>query len=144
MIDGVPFIRQDANFCGPAALASVMVYYGETIDQHTIGQATYDAKLRGCLLSDLENFARSRGFDTMADRGTVDQIKDFLSRKKPVIVLVDLGWWFVSRPHYLVIIGYTEEGFVAHSGYEESQLYEYEKFTELWAKIGNTYLLVYP
>ena len=143
MIDDVPFIRQDTNFCGPAALVSVMSYYGETIDQHTIGKATYEAKLKGCLISDLENFARSRGFDTITDQGTVDQIKDFLRRKKPVIVLVDLGWWFVSRPHNLVIIGYTEEGFVAHSGYEASQIYEYEKFTELWEKIGNTYLLIY-
>lgn len=143
MIDDVPFIRQGTNFCGPAALVSVMSYYGETIDQHTIGKATYDVKLKGCLISDLENFARSRGFDTITDHGTVGQIKDFLRRKKPVIVLVDLGWWFVSRPHYLVIIGYTDEGFVAHSGYEASQLYEYEKFTKLWEKIGNTYLLIY-
>lgn len=143
MISGVPFIRQDTNFCGPAALASVMSYYGEMVDQQTIGEATYDPKLKGCLLSDLENFARSKGFETTADRGTVDQIKDFLHQEKPVIVLVDLGWWFVSRPHYLVIIGYSKEGFIAHSGYEASQLYEYEKFKGLWEKIGSTYLMVY-
>jgi ABC-type bacteriocin/lantibiotic exporter with double-glycine peptidase domain len=143
MIDGVPFIRQDTNFCGPAALASVMSYYGESIDQQTIGEETYNAKLKGCLISDLENFARARRFETMVDRGTVDQIKDFLHREKPVIVLVDLGRWFISRPHYLVIIGYTEEGFIAHSGYKASQLFGYEKFTKLWEKIGNTYLVVY-
>ncbi len=143
MISGVPFIRQDTNFCGPAALASVMSYYGDTIDQQTIGAATYDAKLHGSLISDLENFARSRGFKTTADRGSVARIKEFLRRKKPVIVLVDQGRWFVSRPHYLVIIGYSEEGFIAHSGYEASKLYDYEEFTKLWKKIGSIYLVVY-
>jgi len=143
MISGVPFIRQDTNFCGPAALASVMSYYGDTIDQQAIGAATYDAKLQGSLISDLENFARSRGFETTADRGSVERVKEFLRQKKPVIVLVDLGWWFVSRAHYLVIIGYTGEGFIAHSGYEASKLYDYEKFTKLWKKIGSTYLVVY-
>jgi len=143
MISGVPFIRQDTNLCGPAALASVMSYYGDTIDQQAIGTATYDAKLQGSLISDLENFARSKGFETTADRGSVERIKGFLRQKKPVIILVDLGWWFVSRPHYLVIIGYTEEGFIAHSGYESSKLYDYAKFTKLWEKIGSTYLVVY-
>ena len=143
VIDGVPFIRQDTNFCGPAALASVMSYYGESIDQQTIGEATYNSKLKGCLLSDLENFARTRGYETIADRGTVDKIKNFLHRENPVIVLVDLGRWFISRPHYLVIIGYTDEGFITHSGYKASQLFEYERFTKLWRKIGNPYLVVY-
>lgn len=143
VIDGVPFVHQDTEYCGPASLSSVMSYYGVRIDQQEIGKSTYTATLQGALISDLENFARGKGFETALGQGSVETVKEFLNRKKPVIVLVDLGIWFVSKPHYLVITGYTERGFIAHSGYKASQLYDYEKFTKIWEKIGNTYLVVY-
>lgn len=142
VISGVPFVRQDTQYCGPAALSSVMSYHGTALDQQEIAKATYSAKLKGSLISDLENFARNRGFETVLAQGSLETIKGFVDRQKPVIALVDLGSWVVSRPHYLVIIGYTAEGFLAHTGYEASQLFTYEKFTRIWEKIGATYLVV--
>ena len=45
-IEGVPFIQQDSQFCGPAALASVMSYYGAPVDQKVIGSKVYNEKLK--------------------------------------------------------------------------------------------------
>jgi hypothetical protein len=120
-----------------------MSYYGTALDQQEIAKATYSAKLKGSLISDLENYARERGFKTVLGQGSFDTIKEFVNQKKPVIVLVDLGTWLVSRPHYLVIIGYTAEGFLAHTGYEASKLFKYKEFRQIWEKIGTTYLVVY-
>jgi ABC-type bacteriocin/lantibiotic exporter with double-glycine peptidase domain len=143
-IQGVPFVRQSPGTCGPAALASVMAYYGRVIDQQRIAEATYTAQFKGALITDLENFARSQGFRTELGQGTIDAIKAVIGRRRPVIVLVDLGIWVVSRPHYLVLTGYDSEGFIAHTGYRPDEHIQYQKFEKIWARQGSTYLIVWP
>ena len=142
-IEGVPFIRQDSQFCGPASLASVMTFYGVPEDQKTIGAAVYSEKLQGALITDLEKYARQKGFETTSGRGTAEELKAEIDRKRPVIVLVDLGFWVVSKPHYLVVIGYDDEGFTAHDGYTPRNRYPFARFSGIWGKMGNAYLLVY-
>ena len=142
-IEGVPFIRQDSQFCGPASLASVMTFYGSPADQKTIGAAVYSEKLQGALITDLEKYARQKGFETKSGRGTAEELKAELDRRQPVIVLVDLGFWVVSKPHYLVVIGYDGEGFTAHDGYTPKNRYPYDRFGAIWGKMGNAYLLVF-
>jgi ABC-type bacteriocin/lantibiotic exporter with double-glycine peptidase domain len=142
-IDGVPFVKQDREQCGPASLASVFFYYGVSIQTDVISKSIYDPKLRGSLITDLENFARRQGFRTESGRGTVEKLKEFIRQRKPVIVLIDQGFWIISRPHYLVLFGYNQEGFIAHNGETPSRLYGYADFRKMWDKIGSTYLLVY-
>ena len=142
-IEGVPFVKQDSGFCGPASLASVMTYYGVPTDQKTVGKAVYSEKLQGALITDLERFAREAGFETASGRGTVDKLKAQIDRGRPVIVLVDLGFWVVTRPHYLVVFGYDGEGFTAHDGYTPANRYPYARFGEIWEKMGNAYLVLY-
>jgi len=142
-IEGVPFIRQESQFCGPASLASVMRFYGVPENQETIGAAVYSEKLQGALITDLERYARQKGFETKSGQGTVEELKKELDRSRPVIVLVDLGFWVVSKPHYLVVIGYDAEGFTAHDGYTPANRYPFARFIGIWGKMGNAYLLVY-
>lgn len=143
-IQGVPFVRQSEGTCGPAALASVMAYYGVVIDQQAITQATYTPAFKGALITDLENFARSKGFQTELKQGTMDVIRGSINKGHPVIVLVDLGFWVVSKPHYLVVTGYDANGVRAHTGYEASRFYAYRQFEKIWARKGSTYLIVSP
>lgn len=142
-IEGVPFVKQDREKCGPASLASVFSYYGVSIPPDIISHSTYNPKLKGALITDLENFARRNSFQTESGQGTLEKLKEFIHQERPVIVLIDLGFWITSRPHYLVLIGYNEEGFIAHNGETPSELYRYSDFRKMWEKIGNTYLLVY-
>jgi ABC-type bacteriocin/lantibiotic exporter with double-glycine peptidase domain len=141
-IDGVPFVKQETLYCGPASLASVMAFYGVSIDQNTIADTVYSEKLKGSLITDLENFAQANGFQTRLGQGTADDIKGFLNEKKPVIVLVDLGFWLLSKPHYLVVTGYDHKGFIAHTGYEASRHFPYPGFQKIWQKKGSVYLVI--
>jgi ABC-type bacteriocin/lantibiotic exporter with double-glycine peptidase domain len=143
VIEGVPFVKQDSQYCGPASLASVLNYYGDSVDQKTIGKDIYCEKLKGALITDLENFARARGFKTRSGTGRLEDIRSALSDGIPVIVLVDQGFWVVSRLHYLVVFGYDDGDFIAHDGYQASQRYPCAEFQKLWTKAGSTYLLVY-
>jgi ABC-type bacteriocin/lantibiotic exporter with double-glycine peptidase domain len=142
-IEGVPFVKQEREKCGPASLASVFSYYGVSIQPDVISEATYTPKLKGSLITDLENYARRTGFTTESGRGDVKALKEFIDNKKPVIALVDLGLWVVARPHYLVLFGYNEEGFIVHDGEIPSQVWSYSEFSRIWEKTGRTYLLVY-
>ena len=142
-IEGVPFIQQDSQFCGPAALASVMSYYGAPVDQKIIGSRVYSEKLQGALITDLERYAQDAGFETSSGRGTVEGLKAEIDRRRPIIVLVDRGFWVLSRTHYLVVFGYDAEGFIAHDGFTAAKRYRYDEFREIWGKMGNAYLLVY-
>ncbi|MCU0555290.1 MAG: C39 family peptidase, partial [Syntrophales bacterium] len=92
-IEGVPFIKQDSQFCGPASLASVMTFHGSPVDQKTVGAVVYSEKLQGALITDLERYARNAGFETKSGRGTEEGLKAEIDRGRPVIVLVDLGFW---------------------------------------------------
>jgi ABC-type bacteriocin/lantibiotic exporter with double-glycine peptidase domain len=143
-IEGVPFVAQAREQCGPAALSSVLSYYGLELAPETIAKTTHSEKLKGSLITDLENFARGLAFQTESRRGTVEELRAFIHEGKPVIVLVDLGRWLVSQPHYLVLFGYSPEGLIAHDGAKASRLFGYQDFEKMWEKMGRAYLLVYP
>ncbi len=142
-IKGVPFVKQESHFCGPAALASVFTYYGLALDQGAIAQSVYTQKLGGALVTDLQNYAQGKGLQTRLGQGTSDGIKKFLKEKTPVIVPVDLGFWVFPEPNYLVITGFNDSGFIAHTGYEASRLFGYAEFERIWKKKGSVYLLVW-
>ncbi|MDQ7056010.1 MAG: cysteine peptidase family C39 domain-containing protein [Persephonella sp.] len=139
----VPFVKQQSEFCGPAALSSVFSYYGLNISQEKIAEKVYIPELKGALISDLENYAKSSGFQTKSAQGNVETLKRYIDRKIPVIVLLDYGFLMFTKLHYVVITGYNEVGFIAHTGYEKNKLIPYRMFEKLWKKAGKVYLAVY-
>ncbi|HNY65235.1 MAG TPA: cysteine peptidase family C39 domain-containing protein [Deltaproteobacteria bacterium] len=142
-IQGVPFVKQASNFCGPASLESVMSYYGVSEDQDTIARSVYCQGLEGSLITDLENYARLKGFKTKLAQGGLDDIEGLVRENRPVIVLVDMGFWVVSKPHYLVVTGVTDSDVVAHTGHEPSRRFSREDFTKIWKKKGSVYLVIH-
>ena len=52
-IEGVPFFPQDEYMCGPAALASVIGYYGAAAGMKDVAAEVYSEKLKGTLPMDL-------------------------------------------------------------------------------------------
>jgi ABC-type bacteriocin/lantibiotic exporter with double-glycine peptidase domain len=136
-------VKQESHFCGPASLASVLAFYGLALDQGIIAKSVYTEKLDGALITDLQNYAQAEGFQTRLDQGSMDDLKNYVTEKKPVIVLVDLGFWVFSKPHYLVVTGYNDRGFFAHTGYEASRPFPYAEFEKIWKKKGSVYLLVW-
>jgi ABC-type bacteriocin/lantibiotic exporter with double-glycine peptidase domain len=127
-----------------AALATVLAYYNRFVPPHQISRKTYSETLRGVLLPDLENYATDLGFETESGQGDLARIKESVLDRKPVIVLIDNGVWLASRPHYIVIFGFNQKGFIAHDGTDASVLVDYETFEKKWKRPGNPYLIVHP
>lgn len=144
VIEGVPFVKQKDNFCGPAAMASVLEYYGEDISQEEIAGKVYTPKLEGALISDMENFARDNGYQAETINGNIDALEVEIDEGIPVILLVDKGKWKVSVPHYYVVYGYDrdKEVFILHTGDESGRKVKFDKLDSEWEKMNRLMLIV--
>ena len=143
IVENVPFVKQKDKFCGPAAMASVMQFYGQDIDQVEIAEQIYTPELNGALISDMENFARDKGYNTLSTNGNFELLKSHLDSKHPVILLVDKGKWKVSVPHYYVAYGYNDESetIILHTGFNEAQEISFAKLDKEWGKMDRLMLV---
>lgn len=145
-IEGVPFFAQDEYMCGPAALASVIGYYGAGTDMGDVAREVYSSKLKGTLPMDLLIYAREKGFEAKYYKGSMDDLRGSLKRKEPLILFLNLGYSFYPVGHYIVAVGMDEGSSVvfAHSGMEKEQAYPISELQEAWSKTGYSTLLVRP
>lgn len=140
----VPFVKQQDHFCGPASLSAVLNFYNLNLSQETIAKSVYHPKLKGALITDLEKYARSMGFRAQTRQGSLYELKSLIDRGIPPIILVELGRFSVSNPHYMVVVGYEEEAFIIHTGYEERKRIQATELDRIWSKMGRVMLVVYP
>jgi ABC-type bacteriocin/lantibiotic exporter with double-glycine peptidase domain len=145
-VSSVPFIYQKDKRCGTAALASVLRYYGDPVSEEGIARDIFSPELKGTLLSDLENFARRRGFYTRVYPGSLSDVKRHIERNEPVIILIDDGFSAYQRPHYLVAVGYNEKRrlVIVHTGPEADALWSYGRLESAWARMNHLCLLILP
>jgi ABC-type bacteriocin/lantibiotic exporter with double-glycine peptidase domain len=144
VIENVPFIKQKDSFCGPAAMASVMRFYGRDINQEEIAKVVYTAKLNGALISDMENYARGMGYKAETKNGDVDLLMSLIDEGTPAITLVDLGRWIISQPHYYVVYGYdkSKKKFLLHTGFARDQEISFSRLDKEWKKMDRLVLII--
>lgn len=132
----VPFFPQPAGFCGPAALASVLNYWGGKTTPDEISNAVYLKKLHGTLRFDLTYFARKRGFMARTYRGNLSDLEDRLSKGIPLLTFLNLGTSFFPVGHFLVVTGIAlkAQAVVVHSGSTPNALIPFGKFIKAWEK----------
>lgn len=110
-VSGVPVVRQEhASDCGPAALSSVLQYWGLDDARESIEMTLEKSgQPPGTLAGDLRDYARARGLRAYVFGGTLRDIQHELGLGRPVIVGVHqrLTSERVLR-HYVVVVGYHE------------------------------------
>jgi ABC-type bacteriocin/lantibiotic exporter with double-glycine peptidase domain len=145
-IDGVPFVRQTSEDCGPASLASVLAFHGRQPDLAAITAAVYLPKLGGTLPMDLERYAKDAGFRTDASSGSLDALRQAVRNNRPVICLLDLGFGLYRRPHYVTVIGFDDGNqlVITHDGEVPDRTMGYEAFGKAWERAGNWMIVVKP
>jgi ABC-type bacteriocin/lantibiotic exporter with double-glycine peptidase domain len=144
IIDGVPFVEQNDKFCGPAAMASVLEYYGDDVTQEEIAEAVYTPKLDGALISDMENLARDSGYRAETINGNIGLLEAEIDKGVPAILLVEKGKWMVSVPHYYVAYGYDadEKFIIVHTGYESGESIPFDRLDGEWEKMNRLMLVI--
>jgi len=145
-IDGVPFYRQQEYSCGPAALASILAFWGRPANLEQITAAVYLPKLRGTLPMDMENFMRDTGFETFSAAGTLEAVKSHIRAERPVICLLDLGFGLYRQPHYVTVLGFDDVNavLIVHDGLQANRVISYDTFEKEWSRAGYWMLIVRP
>ncbi len=145
-IAGVPFVPGDAGACGPAALASVLAYWGDPVSVEDITRALAVPSLDGVLPLDVARFAASRTPHLTATIGSIDWLRDELRRDHPVVVFLDLGIGPWRRGHFAVVIGYRDPSreILLYSGRNPDAVMSYARFVSAWIRGGSWALAPRP
>lgn len=139
----VPFFPDGADQCGPAALASVLGYWGRHAQPADLRRELYQPELRGTLPVDMLLTARERGLKAEMSSGSLETLKGEIDAGRPVIAFVNFGFSFLPVGHFLVVTGYDDVrgGVIAHSGKKKNEFLDYRRFERIWEKTGRWTLL---
>lgn len=142
-IGGVPYLRQQREYCGPATLAMVFKYYNVHIPQEELAGEIYRKELDGALNLDMLIAARKHGFGAHTPEGSLRALKEYIAREIPVIVLVSSGP-DTDQYHFMVVYGYDDAKkiFRIHSGRRKAGAIGYQEFSRVWEPAGKWMLVV--
>lgn len=145
MVADVPFIPQKQFQCGPASLAMVLRWSGTTVGPDDLAPQVYTPSQQGSLQTALIAGARRYGRIAYPISDTETLLAE-LAAGHPVIVLVNLSFFWYPKWHYAVAIGYDQaaDKIILHSGQVENERLSFRVFENLWARSQRWGLLVLP
>lgn len=135
----VSFIPQQANHCGPAALAMLANYHGHPVTPDEIAAAIYLPEIHGTLTAELADYARRFQLFVRQYPGSPADLRRKLAAGLPLIVLGRLG----DRWHYFVVLR-DGDPLVVHTDTRPYHRVRREDFLRWWDKAGRWTLLVCP
>ncbi len=96
----VPFVAQQKDGCGAAAVAMVAQYWGRQADPAAVYRALESPRTSGAFAADLAAWFQSHGFRAFAFRARWSDLETHLAKGRPLIVCLR------GAPlHYLVVAG---------------------------------------
>ncbi len=130
----VPFFPNTTDQCGPAALASVLHYWGKTATPEELKSEVYVPRLKGTLPMDLRPALSKRDLAGQVVSGSFDDIKAELRQSRPVIAYLDFGTRRHPIGHFLVVTGFDDHrrGLYVHSGAAKDKFASYRRFDRGW------------
>jgi predicted double-glycine peptidase len=142
VIEDVPFYAQTSYQCGPASLAGVLNYWGIKVTPDEIAEEIYSTSARGTLDIDMVLYARKRVLLVTQYEGTIEDLRKNIDSRHPLIVLVDYGFSFMQKNHFIVVIGYNDHGVIVNSGKKKGKFVLEEDFLKSWERTKFWTLLI--
>jgi ABC-type bacteriocin/lantibiotic exporter with double-glycine peptidase domain len=149
----VPFIHQEKQGCGSAALAMVLQYWSgkgaavspERSDPDRIQRELYSKESRGIRASELERYLRDSGFRSFQFRGEWTDLANHLEKGRPLIVCLQPGG--KAPLHYVVVVGLdSQREAVLMNDSQRGKLLRMERaeFEKEWRRTNDWTLLAIP
>jgi ABC-type bacteriocin/lantibiotic exporter with double-glycine peptidase domain len=144
IIKNVPFYPQERYHCGPASLAGILNFWGVTVLPEEIAAEIYSKSARGTLTLDMIFYPEKRGLKVTQYEGSFEDIKKKIDTGYPLIVMVDNGFWIYHKEHFMVVLGYHENGLVVNSGKYQYKFIPLSDFLKSWKRTRYWTLLITP
>ena len=144
-VAGVPFHPQQEQYCGPAALATVLGWSGLPARQEALAAEVFTPGREGTLGHDLVGAARRHG--RLAVPVTdLPLLLGELAAGHPVMVLQNLALDWYPQWHFAVAVGYdlSTNELALRSGAERRHVVALDTFARTWARADHWALLVLP
>jgi len=137
-IEGVPFFPQTEHHCGPAALATILVFNGVNTDPETLAPMVYLPGRRGTLAVEMAAAGRRLGRMPYLLDGTTESLAAEVAGGRPVAVLLNLGVDTLPHWHYAVVVGYDgmRDNFLLRSGRQKEKTMATARFMRAWKGSG--------
>lgn len=141
----VPFYPQEDNYCGPAALATVLTWSGAPAAPEDVAARVYTPERQGTLQNDIVTAARRAG-RLAVPLGALREVMAEIAAGHPVIVFQNLGLSWYPQWHYAVAVGYDLERheIILRSGGDAERVTALETFERTWERGGRWALVVLP
>ncbi len=153
-LNGIQYIAQNWNNCGPATLTMGLTYFGGVADQNPAAAWLKPTDKDGNvspwqMAAYVNNELGSATRALVRVGGDLTTIKTLLSNNFPVIIEAGydpepdrLGW----MGHYLLMVGYDDASqiitsFDSYLG--ANKAYSYAHIDEFWHHFNNTYIVLY-
>ena len=142
-VSNVPFFPQEDNYCGPAALATVVTWTGSSVSPDQLAKRVYTPGRQGTLQSDILAAARREGrlaVPVVSLRGMIEEI----AAGHPVLVLQNLSLEWYPQWHYAVAVAYDIERseITLRSGHDPRRVMSLSTFEHTWQRGGQWALAV--
>lgn len=130
----VPFVPQDDNLCGPAALKMTMASAGVDVTLDQLKQEVFVPGRQGSLQAEMLAAPRRHGLIAYQLAPQLEDVLREVAAGTPVIVLQDYGVWPVSAWHYAVVVGYDypKREAILHSGLKADMRMPFAVLEYLW------------
>jgi hypothetical protein len=137
-IEEVPFFPQTEYHCGPAALATILVFNGVDTDPETLAPMVYLPGRRGTLTVEMAAAGRRLGRMPYLLDGTMESLVAEVAVGRPVVVLLNLGVDTLPHWHYAVVVGYDglRDNLLLRSGRQKEETMAAARFMKTWEGSG--------
>ncbi len=145
-LSAVPFFPQTPFQCGPAALATLLVWSGVEVVPEDLVPQVYLPERQGSLQSELLAAGRRHGRVPYVLARDLDALLREVAAGHPVIVLQNLGLNWYPRWHYAVVVGFdlARDEVVLRSGGEARHRLSLATFERTWRRGGEWAAVVLP
>jgi ABC-type bacteriocin/lantibiotic exporter with double-glycine peptidase domain len=144
IIKDVPFYPQERYHCGPASLAGILNFWGVPVLPEEIAAEIYSRSAGGTFTLDMILYPEKRGLKGTQYEGSFEDVKKKIDAGYPLIVMVDEGFWIYQKNHFMVVLGYRENGVVVNSGKYQYRFIPLSDFMKSWERSRYWTLLITP
>lgn len=144
-LEAVPFYPQDAYQCGPAALATVLGWAGQSVTPQYLAEQLYIAERKGSLQIELLAATRQQGLLAYVHPNGYDDLWRLLEHGVPVLVLQNLAFSWYPQWHYAVVVGYDagQRKVLLRSGRNRLRRESLTDFARSWEASGHWMMSVH-